>query len=84
MFGEGFCDRSEPIPLRGVHLKIQPSGRLTLAHPKSSGPDIIKIQQVPANVSTADVLRRMETVCVMRRDKTLHYSEIKTGAILRS
>jgi hypothetical protein len=84
MFGEGAWSRVWPDPiLRGIRLKIQPTGHLTVAHPKADGPSIIKIQQVPANVSTADVLRRMDNVYVARRDKTLHYSEIKTGAILR-
>ena len=84
MFGEGAWDQiPEEIPLRGVRLKIQTTGHLTLAHPGADGPNILKIQQVPANVSSAEVLRRMDSVYVMRRDKTLHYSEIKRGAILR-
>jgi hypothetical protein len=74
----------EPRPdPRDVRLKIQMSGHLALAHPMADGPCIIKIQQVPATVSDADVLRRMDSVVVLRRDKTLHYSEIKSGAVLR-
>lgn len=82
MFGPG--DHFAPAPvLRGVRLKVSPTGHLTLAHPQAEGPYIIKVQQVPSTVSDADVLRRMGSVAVLRRDRTLHYSEIQTGAILR-
>ncbi len=83
MFGPGDWLHAKEPAYRGVRLKISPTGHLTLAHPRAAGPHIIQIQMVPETVPAADVLRRMATVCVLRRDKTLHYSEIKTGAILR-
>lgn len=85
IFGPGSWEQTQrPEPaMRGVRLKIQPTGHLTLAHPKAEGPHIIKIQQVPGAVSAAEVLRRMDRVAVLRRDLTLHFSEIRTGAILK-
>ena len=82
MFGPGDHFSCRPR-LRGVRLKVAPTGHLTLAHPRADGPRILKVQQVPCNVSDAEVLRRMGSVAVLRPDRTVHYSEIKTGAIVR-
>jgi len=83
MFGVPYDSLKPESVLRGVRLKISPTGHLTLAHPQADGANIIRVQQVPDTVSTADVLRRMDAVTVLRRNKTLHYNEIKPGVILR-
>lgn len=82
IFGPGDHFAPEPV-LRGVRLKPMSTGHLMLANPLDDGPTVIKVQQVPADVTDAEVARRMNSVAVLRRDRTLAYGEIKPGAILR-
>lgn len=87
IFGEGSyaagLEAERAYPLRTVRIKSMSTGHMTLSHPLYDGPEVVKVLYVPATVSDAEIVRRMNFVTVLRRDKTLAFGEIKTGAILR-
>lgn len=78
--------------LRGVRLRALANGRLTLSRPDYNGPGVIVVQRVPATVSDAEVVRRAQSVAIVRKGTqvdghdgatVIAFGEIRPGAILR-
>jgi hypothetical protein len=72
--------------LRTLRFKAGVEGHWVLAHPMARGGHLIEVVDVPPDISTSQVLWRINAVHIQRPGRTVHFSELAgkcKGKILR-